>query len=269
MELVFSPGKVSGGEHQFAIGSGGSTMLVLQTLLPALFHAGAASSLRIEGGTHNPMAPPFEFVDECFAPVIAAMGAHASFKLERPGFMQAGGGIVTAELRPVKKWKALNLIERGQARDQFGLVQHAHIPPTIAEREIESASAVLKWPAERFTVNIAKDSIGPGNAILLGARFENVCEISSGIAQMGSSAESVGHSAAKGLKTYLASQAPVGVHLADQLLLYMAMGKGGVFRTLALSKHTRTNMALIEKFLPVKWQIRELDQGEWEVSCDV
>jgi len=63
VELVFSPGKVRGGDYSFAIGSGGSTTLVLQTLLPALLHAGAASTLRIEGGTHNPMAPPFDFVN--------------------------------------------------------------------------------------------------------------------------------------------------------------------------------------------------------------
>ena len=269
MELVFSPGTVKGGDYKFAIGTGGSTMLVLQTLLPALWLAEAGSTLRIEGGTHNPMAPPFEFVDQCFLPAVTLMGGRASLKLERPGFMQAGGGIITAEVFPVKKWQKLNLIERGKAREQFGLVHHAHIPLSIADREINAASALLKWPAEWFGVNVAKDSIGPGNALLLGAQFEQVCEIATGIAQMGSSAESIGHSAAKSLKSYLASEAPVGVHLADQLLLPMAIGKGGCFRTLPLSKHSRTNMALIEKFLPVKWQTQDLGSGVWEVSCEV
>lgn len=101
-----------------------------------------------------------------------------------------------------------------------------------------------------------------------GARFESVCEISSGIAQQGKSSEAVATGAAKGLRSYLASSAPVGVHLADQLLLPMALAGGGVFHTLAISDHTRTNMALIEQFLPVKFAVEELASGEKRITCD-
>jgi RNA 3'-terminal phosphate cyclase (ATP) len=114
----------------------------------------------------------------------------------------------------------------------------------------------------------ARESTGPGNAILLGARFAKVCEISTGIAQMGKSAEAVATSAAKGLRGYLASMAPVGVHLADQLLLPMALAGGGVFHTLSITDHTRTNMALIEQFLPVKFSAEEIAPGVKEVTCD-
>ena len=74
--------------------------------------------------------------------------------------------------------------------------------------------------------------------------------------------------AAKGLRSYLASSAPVGVHLADQLLLPMALAGGGVFHTLAISDHTSTNMALIEQFLPVKFTVEELEPGVKQIHCD-
>ena len=102
---------------------------------------------------------------------------------------------------------------------------------------------------------------------LLGARFEKVCEISSGVASMGRSAESVGVAAAKGLRNYLASSAPVGVHLADQLLLPMALAGGGVFHTLAMTNHMVTNCDVIGKFLPVTFETEALDRGVNRITC--
>jgi RNA 3'-terminal phosphate cyclase (ATP) len=257
-ELVFASGKIAAGDYRFAIGSGGSTTLVLQALLPALLHAEASSTLRIEGGTHNPMAPPFEFIEQCFLPVLWSMGVKASVALERPGFMQAGGGVLTAQISPIKKWKKITLTERGEELGLFGKVLNAHLPRSIVEREIAAANGVLRLPIEATE---AADSAGPGNAIMLGARFANVCEITTGIAQMGRSAEAIATSAAKSLRGYLASAAPVGAHLADQLLLPVALAGGGVFHTLSITDHSRTNMALIEQFLPVKFSVKELDAG--------
>lgn len=266
-ELVFAPGKIKAGDYSFAIGSGGSTTLVLQTLLPALLHANGPSTLRIEGGTHNPMAPPFPFIEHCFLPILITMGVEVSVTLEKHGFMQAGGGVLTAAIAPVRSWQKLCLTERGDLVENFGRVIHAHLHRDIAEREIAAAAQALNWNAESIELRYANDSTGPGNALLLGAKFANVCEISSGIAQMGKSAESIAHNTAKGLLNYLASAAPVGVHLADQLLLPMALAGGGTFHTVAISNHTRTNIALIEQFLPVRFSIGGSDGGAKVVSC--
>lgn len=268
VELVFTPGQITAGDYDFSIGSGGSTMLVFQTLLPALLHAEGDSTLRIEGGTHNPMAPPFEFIEQCFLPVIQRMGVKASASLNQHGFMQAGGGVLKAEISPVKKWKKLKLLERGELKETVGRVLHAHLHRDIAQREIEVAAKLLDWPQEKMELRYATESTGPGNAILLAAHFEHVSEISTGIAQMGKSAEAVATGAAKGLRSYLASSAPVGVHLADQLLLPMALAGGGVFRTMAISDHSRTNIELIQKFLPVQFAVREEGPGVKSVSVE-
>lgn len=260
-ELEFRPGPIAGGDYAFAIGSGGSTTLVYQTLLSALLHADTASTLRIEGGTHNPLAPPFEFIERCYLPVLAKMGVKASVALERHGFMQAGGGVLIATLKPLKKWKKLKLTERGEPDRCFGRVVQAHLSREIAQREIASASRVLQWPADYFAIEECPTSLGPGNAILLGAGFKEITEISTGVAQMGKSAESVAAGAAKGLRGYLASPAPVGVHLADQLLLPMALAGGGLFHTRGISDHTKTNIDLIGQFLPVTFEISDVSPG--------
>ncbi len=266
-ELVFRPGKIKGGDYSFAIGSGGGTTLVLQTLLPALLHADQASTLRIEGGTHNPMAPPFDFIEQCYLPILQRMGASATVALERAGFMQAGGGLLSATITPIQQWQPLQLTERGALTRTFGRVLHAHLHRDIAQREITTAAKLLGWPEDQIELRYATESTGPGNALLLGACFANVCEITSGIAQMGKSAESVATGAAKGLRTYLASSAPVGVHLADQLLLPIALAGGGVFHTFTITDHTRTNITLIEQFLPVRFIVEELAAGVKSVRC--
>src|SRR5687768_4027492 len=68
--LRFVPGRVRAGDYAFATGSAGSTTLVLQTLLPALALAGGDSVLKLEGGTHNPLAPTADFIADSFLPRV-------------------------------------------------------------------------------------------------------------------------------------------------------------------------------------------------------
>ena len=49
-------------------------------------------------------------------------------------------------------------------------------------------------------------------------------------------------------------------HLADQLLLPMALGEGGSFTTLAPSTHTMTNIEIIQRFIDVPITVEELGE---------
>jgi len=90
--LVFEPGPVKAGDYEFSVGTAGSCTLVLQTLWPALMLAGSPSRLKLSGGTHNPMAPPFHFLERCYAPLLRRLGAGSDLDLRRLGFYPAGGG---------------------------------------------------------------------------------------------------------------------------------------------------------------------------------
>src|SRR5437870_12243014 len=98
-ELTFAPKDVIPGEYNLSIGTAGSTSLVLQTVLPVLMLASKPSSLTLEGGTHNPAAPPYDFLEKAFVPLLNRIGGRVRMELLRPGFYRAGGCGVTVQVR--------------------------------------------------------------------------------------------------------------------------------------------------------------------------
>jgi RNA 3'-terminal phosphate cyclase (ATP) len=64
--------------------------------------------------------------------------------------------------------------------------------------------------------------------------------------------EAVARRAADEARRYLAANVPIGCHLADQVLPILALGEGGVFRTMTLSQHARTNADIIREFVDVR-----------------
>ena len=257
--LTFAPGQVTPGEHHFAVGTAGSTSLVLQTVLPPLILAGASSRLVLEGGTHNIFAPPFDFIERVFLPVLNRMGPRVSARLVRPGFYPAGGGRIEVEIVPCEKLSRIELIDRGALASVEARALVAALPGEIAVRELAAVAQLLDWPEESHKVVQLPERVGPGNILMLEARFENLTEMVSGFGKLGVAAETVGEHAAKRMAGYLASAAAVGPYLADQLLLPMALAGGGCFTTVKLSQHSRTAADVIAKFLPVAFRFEERD----------
>lgn len=97
-QLTFTPGPIRPGDYTFSIGTAGSTTLVFQTVLPALLCAAGPYNLTLEGGTHNPFAPPLDFLDKAFLSLLARMGPKVTVKLDRAGFYPAGGGRFVATI---------------------------------------------------------------------------------------------------------------------------------------------------------------------------
>ncbi len=256
-EITFAPGAIVPGEHRFAIGTAGSTTLVLQTVLPALVLAGAPSRLVIEGGTHNPAAPPFEFIERAFLPLLNRMGAAVSARLDRHGFFPAGGGRIEVEIAPAARLAPLELVARGARRRVEARALVAALPGEIAVRELAAVEKVLGWPEESRRIVQLPDRVGPGNVLLLEAEFEQLTEIVAGFGRLGVSAEMVGGKAARRMAGYLASPAAVGPYLADQLLLPLALAGGGCFTTVKPSLHARTAATVISRFLDIAIRFEE------------
>lgn len=264
-EVVFRPrGPVAPGSYRFDVGSAGSTTLVLQTVLPALITAPGPSEIVIVGGTHNPMAPPFDFLDRAFLPLLARMGPRVSASLEAPGFYPAGGGRLRVAIEPAKLAR-LDLPERGAVVDRSAVAAVANLPVAIALREIEAAREVLGWSRDEMRVTRLSGSPGPGNVLTIAVACEHVTEIFTGFGEKGVSAETVATRAATEARAWIDAGVPVGEHLADQLLLPMAMGAGGSFRTTLPSLHTRTQIDLLERVLGAKITVSEAD-GAFEIA---
>ena len=265
-EIVFTPSAVTPGDHSFSIGTAGSTTLILQTVLPALILASGPSRLILEGGTHNPMAPPFEFLDRAFLPLLRRMGPAVDVTLERAGFYPAGGGRLSVTVNPIVQLQGLDLLERGPLRNRRGTVLLANLPAHIADREMKKLAELTNWGATHLEVRHV-DSAGPGNAVLLELESENVTEVFTAFGETGVSAEAVADKAVREMRSYLKTDVPVGEHLADQLLLPLALAGSGSYRTLPLSRHARTQMELIPEFLDVRIDVEaEENVRGWRVG---
>lgn len=264
-DLVFIPGKIKGGEYRFAVGTAGSGTLVLQTVLPALIMADKASEIIIEGGTHNPYSPPYDFLKKVFLPFLGKMGCKVEAEIEKYGFYPAGGGVFKVRVEPAMRLEKLEVLERGAIikRKVRGIA--SQIPLNIAESEVGMVLKAFSWDKD---CGLAEEvpSPGPGNAVMIELESENVSELFTGFGEVGVPMKKVAHNAVQQVQRYLASGVPVGRFLADQLLLLFAIAGGGRYRTLAPSNHTLTNISVIKNFLAVDVRCEELSRDVWEIE---
>lgn len=263
-ELIFIPKTIKAGSYRFAIGTAGSCTLVFQTILPALLAADSSSELVLEGGTHNPMAPPFDFLETSFLPLLRQMGAEVDATLDRPGFYPAGGGRITISIVPGGQLTPLELTRRSNTMVSAKAVC-AQLPGHIGQRELKIVETRLKVDDHQLEL-VQLDSYGPGNVLTLFVRSDELTETFTGFGQKNISAEKVAIRAVKEVNDYLQSPAPVGPYLADQLLIPMVIAGRSTIVASKLSSHTVTNMKVIEQFYDVAFAIKELGKNYWELT---
>jgi RNA 3'-terminal phosphate cyclase (ATP) len=256
-ELYFEPRGVQHGEHRFAVGTAGSTTLVLQTVLWPLLVTPGESTVVVEGGTHNPLAPPFDFLDRVLAPILRRMGAHLELELVRAGFYPAGGGMIRMRVRGGERLQSLQLHERGGIRGRRARAIVANLPEKIGKRELDVVRARLGLAKHEVAV-VVVPSAGPGNALFVEAQHDGGTQLVSECGEKGLLAETVAERACDAFERWEAADVPVDEHLADQLLIPYALAGGGAFTTMRPTEHTRTNAALVERLLGVPIAIETL-----------
>jgi len=284
--LDFQPGPVHSGDYHFDIGSAGSATLVIQTILPALFLTDGPSTITVTGGTHNPLAPPFDFLCETFLPAIAPAGFHANCKLIKHGFFPAGGGKITFEIQPAtcppnvwrinlagKPWqkqpdRIIDLCERSEQFEIHARIYTAKLPEHIAHRQekLLRQSGLDIGKIERIEVT---DSDGPGNCVMIrlcGSPPLARTTVFTAFGMRGKPSQQVVSEVVNLAKDFLTSGAAVDRFLSDQLLIYIALSKAGCFTTNELSAHLLTNMEIIKKFLPVAFTT-EREKQSYKVCC--
>ncbi len=258
--LSFTPGTIKPGDYHFAIGTAGSCTLVLQTVLPALLIADENSRVILEGGTHNPFAPPFEFLDQSFLGLINKMGPKVSASLERPGFYPAGGGRFKVDIHP-SPLQGIEIMHRGEVLNRTAQAFVANLSEKIAAREIKVVKNLLGW--DRHETVKVPNSMGPGNVLILTVESENITEVFTGFGIKGVTAEKVAKRCANQVKSYLTAGVPVGRFLADQMLIPLFMAGAGKFLTLPPTRHTTTNMDVIKQFMDLDITHREIQKNRY------
>ena len=272
----FQPGETTGGEYEFDIGTAGSVTLVLQTVLPALLTAPQPTRLSLTGGTHNPSAPPVDYLEHCFLPLVNRLGARVSVSLERHGFYPTGGGRMIARIEPAERLTPFDLLERGELLGRRLVARSARLPSHVVEREVETMARELYWSRERAgeapaatdasekthppsssrcetELDTSIDAACPGNYCFAQLSYSEVVELTTGFGERGVRAEFVAQDAARAMRRYVLDAAPVGEHLADQWLLPLALavfksGIAGSFRCQSLSSHAETQLQVLRAF---------------------
>lgn len=259
--LDFVPGTITPGDYHFAIGSAGAACLVFQTIFLPLARQATPSRVVIEGGTHNISAPSFEYLDRVFLPAVRPTGFEARLTLCRHGFHPAGGGKLEAVIGPVRPAAKIMLEDRGALLSRQGEAVFANLAVDIARREAVKLTRLLSLSEDEVKIREVESS-GPGNILWIEIRHERAVDIFSAHGAFGVTSEEVAVKVARQVEKYMASEAAVGPHIADQLLMPLALARGGRFTTLRPTPHTRSNIAVIEQFLPVEITIEDTRQGD-------
>ena len=272
-ELRFAPGPVRAGDYSFNVGSAGSCTLVLQTVWPALLLAEGESRLRLQGGTHNPMAPPFHFLERSYAPLMRRLGAAVRLTLRRHGFYPAGGGEFEAVIAGAAATLApFDLNERGGRLQEYADCLAPGLPQSVARRELDTFGALLGWRPEQLRNAGVRQNEGPGNALLATLAHEHVTEVFTQFGEKGVMAERVAKALAQEVRKYKAGGGALGPHLADQWALPLALAvrlrqQPASYTCTELTPHALTQFEVIQRFVPVRIATRRLDRA-WQVRLE-
>ncbi|MFB3891161.1 MAG: RNA 3'-terminal phosphate cyclase [Phycisphaerae bacterium] len=251
-ELSFKPGQVKAGSYRFDIGTAGSTTLVLQTVLPALIVADGDSDVAVTGGTHNPMAPCFEYLRDVFGVLASAMNVQVYFEMVRAGFFPAGGGEVRMQVRGgiAEDLAPICLTGRGSLKGVEGLSAAAEsLPHHIIERQAAKGSEMLAAAGCPVRIEQAAwPTHSPGTAVFLRAAFARTVAGFSALCKRGKPAEAVAAEAASALLDFLKTDAALDPHAADQIITIAALCPDqSRFTTQCITDHLLTNAAVIRQ----------------------
>lgn len=232
-------------------GSAGAASLIFQALLPPLALAGAPSHLLLRGGTHVRWSPPFHYLSQVYLPTLARAGYVAEVTLQRWGWYPMGGGEFTARIGSPGALTPLELDERGRLLEIGGFSAASNLPDHIIERQAERA--VQRLRARHIKAEIALErppAQGAGTVLFLLARYEAAVAGFTGFGRIRFPAESVADEAVDPLDQYIGSRAAVDPHLADQLVVPMALAPGpSTYTTSAVTRHLLTMAWLVPQFL--------------------
>ena len=269
--LMFRPQEISGGNYTFDVAeirpSAGALSLVFQSVALPLSFAKVSSTVTLRGGTHVPWSPTVHYLQQIFIPMVAKFGFQGSIQLNKWGWFPKGGGEVIAKVQPSADWHSAQLDHRGKLQAIYGISSASNLPEHIINRQHNQIQKRLAQFGSLVNIErINGESIGRGTLVFLKAEFEHVQAGFSALGARGKQAERVADEACEVLEDFLTSDAAIDPHLADQLILPMALAKGeSRFTTSQITRHLTTNIWLVQQFLPVQFEVNGAENEPGEI----
>ena len=271
--LQFVPTTLDGGEYIFDIAeerkSAGSITLLFQAIFLPLAFAQIPTKVTLRGGTHVAWSPPFHYLKEVFLPALSLMGYRGSLELHRWGWYPQGLGEAILQVEPISKLGPISWMERGKLKGIKGISAASNLPEHVAQRQAQQAKERLKHLKVPVKIDImSPESLDQGSFIFLMPELEKGIAGFSALGERGKRAEKVADEAVDQLFYYLDTGAAIDEHLADQLILPMAVAQGhSSFFTCRISQHLLTTIWVVKHFLPVEFKIEGSEGEPGKVHC--
>jgi RNA 3'-terminal phosphate cyclase (ATP) len=261
MTLEFTPGQVKPGSYTFDVSevkaSAGSVGLIFQTIFLPLLLADGESRVTLKGGTHNPWAPTFNYISDVFLAAMERMGARCWVRMEKAGYYPIGGGEVRVQIEPLQSLSPLDIAERGELESVFCTSGVSNLTMDIARRQLDRGLARIHGmgvAGDGETVEYR--SPGKGTTFFILAQYANTVAGFSSLGELGKRAEKVADEACEEFQRYHASGQAVEPHLADQLVLPLALATDSSrFTASRITRHLLTNIWVAQQFLPVRFEV--------------
>lgn len=270
-------------------GSAGAVSLVFQTLFLPLAHASGDSHLTLRGGTHVPWSPPVHYLTHVYLPTLARLGYRAELELAQWGWYPVGGGEVRARIEALtpppsppstglepgwgegKGVRDIDWTERGELKRVWGVAAVSNLPAHIPQRMADRARGLLEREGIHASIETRRESgPGVGAGIFLFAEYENVRAGFSALGERGKPSEQVAEEACRSLLAYHASGYALDMHLADQVILPLALsGYPATFTTCRITRHLLTVLHVVQCFLDIPGRVggEEGGPGQVWVNC--
>jgi RNA 3'-terminal phosphate cyclase (ATP) len=275
--------EIRGGKYNIDIGTAGSITLLLQCIMPALPFAKEKVELTIRGGTDVAWSPTIDYLQNVTFRALEQFGYTGSVTLKERGYYPRGGGNVSAVFEPCKlhgfhfrkteenKRTGKNLKdgeglkeEQSQKEEIMGISHASNLPAHVPARQAEAARSLILEAGYGSLIDVhSSEFFSTGSGITL---WTGYCG-GSALGEKGLPSEKVGRRAAEEVIKELRAGAAVDIHLADQLIPYMALAGNSSYTVRELTLHAATNIWVTEQFLDVKFKIKE-KKGFFEVSVD-
>jgi RNA 3'-terminal phosphate cyclase (ATP) len=248
--VIFRPKGIFGGHYNVDIGTAGSITLLLQCLMPTAAMSPETVTLDIIGGTDVAWSPPIDYLSNVLMPVLTSMGLDCSIHIQKRGYYPRGGGSVRVVINP-SELTGIDLKKR--SCDIVGISHSSNLPEHVVQRQADAAAEALEGAGYSSSIDLeTTNNVSTGSGITLWSGNMG----GSALGKRGLPAEKVGRAAAREIIIELDSGADVDVYLADQLIPYMGLAGVGSFTVREISKHTSTNIWVVEQFLKIKFKIK-------------
>jgi RNA 3'-terminal phosphate cyclase (ATP) len=255
-EIIFRPGKPNTNQHYtWDIGSAGSTTALALAVLPVLALGRVPVSVELRGGLFQDFAPSFYHLEHVVLPLLGRMGIEATARMERPGYVPTGGGIVRLAVAPARtKLRPLILDKSGSVEKVWGIALSSRLrQQSVSDRMAQSARAALRAAGYDAELGVLYDE----SALQAGAGLALFADLSEG-SRLGSDragapgrrSESIGQYAARRLLEDLKTGATLDRYAGDQIVPFAALAFGdSCFRIPRVSEHIESNSWLAREFL--------------------